>query len=537
MKWGEPFRPWPAREPAGGDPHLPSRAAGVPPGLFGVPLPVVPKPADGPIASTCVSGLAWIKVNASVNIGGSISIPLLDANGISFLCPAFPPMMCARRTHLANNPIENFVLDPGYAGFTSALDGKNWYDVFMKPTSDVDRQTMAFAGLRRGNSPVPHWVLELSWGYHDSTGDVAPLSTCNFDVNLVGARPFSPDAAAPNTPTPGMGSFYSSPDGQSVYKIWDLWRGEQGGSALDLALFNNRISGREAIDATGSSATLWLTDDGTSSGNTIFDPHYRPMVRVWGDHEHDGFGGGSLRAGGAQSTWRPASLGQGFWLPFLSDPYLLAGNGSIQWTGSPVTYGLPENPKQYFNFSSLDFDASVGAYRVRWFPGTGRSSSTNDQTIYFFALGRRDAGISGPVSGSGRLEDYWSDAAGTVTASELGERTLYMAAIDISANIVEVWWTKDGTSAGESIFNDSGKLPWFEVVASDESDERLFHQCHQWGQMWPPSVKASRGQYYHEHRQVSGKWRSRVSMNGQNAAHYSEGIERSRLMYLYALGD
>jgi hypothetical protein len=71
-------------------------------------------------------------------------------------------------------------------------------------------------------------------------------------------------------------------------------------------------------------------------------------------------------------------------------------------------------------------------------------------------------------------------AAGTMT--DLQERKLYGARVDLYGAAIVVYWTADGTTGGASLFS-STRMPMVEVMIADPSNAQAWTNNGNWGPM------------------------------------------------------
>ena len=360
------------RAPVGGSRHYSDAVPSIPASQFGVPMPVWGKATNNSNVTAANVGQArWVKVTIWARLGPTISIPLIDESGtpIPFVDPAHPPLFVVRRTDAYDSGDEPEIwwADP-------QTPDAFWKDKIIKPTSDVAADTMVRAAMRRANSPVPHWVLEVDWGFADKTAATDPFAACNINVDIL-TNWAGPKSATSHTLGPGT---------PWKAKIWDLLDVYQThGGAPSALSFNQGVFGSLAHDHIVGTTTLWLTATGLAGGASVVDVAYRPLVRVLGHEVADTGSGTNLKAGSAENTWRPGSRGLGFNLAGWANPYTISGGQQITYAATGASF----EPISHQYQSTLVYDSGAARYKVLLNFGGGVPAAI-DRTFYVFVVGR-----------------------------------------------------------------------------------------------------------------------------------------------------
>jgi hypothetical protein len=356
-----------------------------------VPFPVwgeVPDPStsDSIVAAEHIAQFRWIKVSVGMLVGARAVIPLLDNSNKPFVDPSLPPFVAAKRDE--GGPVIGDQASPDLPSV-----GHKWRMGCVRANRDLDRFPMVHWFMRRKNDPVPHWQLEAHFGYHDTTGAVPGSRSVTLDLDFLTTDIGPYDA---DTPIGASAEFNArqivgaeiGADWQA-FITWDLWSGianTDHGDSPDKSSLEEMVMGVGAHDMTGSSKDMYLTDDGTSTGVSLFDMDVRPACRIFGDPRNNLFPAGSaeLRAGGAQSTWRPGTHGCGYDDPLWASPFTLDDGTQVWWTGVAPTY---EDPVNFFYDAYLENEASSSRWKVRLTRANG-VFGTCDRTFYVHAFGK-----------------------------------------------------------------------------------------------------------------------------------------------------
>lgn len=370
--------------PVGGHRHVSADWGAIPDNLEGVPFPVWGKPptagGDSNVAVHQVAQHRWVKVTASIVFGEVVKAKLIDGNDKPYIDPAWPPMAFARRT----NGDADIGVDDTYWNDLQSND-VIWRDgtSSLLPVEDLNDIPMVGWYLRRVNDPVPCWEITIVAGYYDTGigGEIGPDAFVDVNIDLFGA---------------GIGGYSADtiditvPDGQSLARIWHLTTDNSAvdhGDSPTVAAANELMYMNGAHDTVRNDATWhYLTTDGTSTGADIYDTSTRPAVLVLADPQHAGFTGSPLKAGGAETTWRPGSHGRGAsWGGGYIDPYVLRSNVSAGW-GFATSHLL--YPPKYFARSIMVRDTGTGRWRVSMSIPPESQAGTPDRTFYIFAVGK-----------------------------------------------------------------------------------------------------------------------------------------------------
>jgi hypothetical protein len=111
-----------------------------------------------------------------------------------------------------------------------------------------------------------------------------------------------------------------------------------------------------------------------------------------------------------------------------------------------------------------------------------------------------------------------------------------VARVNVYGNVAVVWWTDDGTSSGDNIF-DAGLPLMVRVIASDTKQPTTFTVNGQMGPMIRPEVAGGADQFMWKTYQSGGLWLTEIAMGGLPGDSLStQGDSATRQVFAYAMG-
>lgn len=507
-------------------------------GVFAAPAAGMPWPAwgtgnqvsDDPIAlATHIEQMRGVLVMCYMDANSSVRIPIRDHDlgpdgqviyGDSLLDPSIPPMPCFRFNTNATSDIVN----------TPSSTTATWssYSVGARGITASDNAQWSVT-LTLEKDPQPHWVLNV--GYTDNAG--VGGSSRTFACWLVGVgAPIDYSGDDWEVGSAGVGGHYH------IYLPFDLVVAgrqnflEDGGSIARTKFMQRTAFWNEEYIAPNSNAVVYLTDTGATGGGDVYATQVPPCVWVFGDDVLDQDRGTTV------ANLRMSSWGIGF----VVDGYLTEEDAAA----SPATSGRSIQTPSADEYCSVDYVGTYGAsnewgvniynlcntLNINTNP-RAPASGTGNRHYVAFAFGV-DADTSSAAAGN-RL---WSKqvAATTMDTAVLRERALWVARVNLTGGYGVVWWTDDGSSSGDNLF-DTGLPVCAVAIASDPRKAQTWTIDGHYGPMIRSDVTGADGQFMYLTFQSGGKWVTEIVMGGLAASGLlSQGDNADRQVVLYAMG-
>jgi len=135
--------------------------------------------------------------------------------------------------------------------------------------------------------------------------------------------------------------------------------------------------------------------------------------------------------------------------------------------------------------------------------------------------------------------DNWTTDTGTMDVPRLRERKLYCAQVEVFAEGTVVWWSRDGTDSGVSLFTISTSIaPWVEVMMMSDRSDCRFTDLNHFGPMFASGESLAEGQYMWltSYDVTATLWKTQLWFGGSSAGNSEIEVARSaRTALIYAM--